>query len=422
MITQEFGNEAVILSSKKCNDGVEVLAALDYDEALLPEKRMIIDSKKDSIENKKENNMTKKVFSDNDSSTQKENKYHQKNSKISPIMDEMPINNDFHLKKTLNNVSEELNELKDIKTEIHLMRSAMTTQMSQLHQDYAAEKNPLFMKLKKRALSLGLSDKVIKKMISKIKLTHNNEKNWTLFLNSFQSMMRFIEKPILHQGTFIFIGGCGVGKTTALIKCAIHSMIHQEESSVALITMKHYRTLKEQSLYYFSKLLNIPIKQVTEKKSLSDVLSSFSDKKLILIDTPAFKHCDGGTWDEEIDIHQMMNALPPLVRMNIKKLFVFPVTQQRAVVEKMFQQLSEFSMDYSVMTHLDECIGLGESVSFLLDNQVPLLLTTGSSKISEPIQQSTGHELLKKMIPFNDELKITPMRRAKSQPFIRVVV
>ncbi|MCW9017382.1 MAG: hypothetical protein OQJ89_10485, partial [Kangiellaceae bacterium] len=42
-VTDEFGEDAAILSNKKVPGGVEVIAALDYDESLMPET-MISDS------------------------------------------------------------------------------------------------------------------------------------------------------------------------------------------------------------------------------------------------------------------------------------------------------------------------------------------------------------------------------------------
>jgi len=91
-----------------------------------------------------------------------------------------------------------------------------------------------------------------------------------------------------------FIGPAGEGKTTTLAKVAARSLFG-EKRSVGVITMDTYRIGAAQQLKIYTDIMDVPMEVASEKKEFERALNRFSDKDVILIDTPGKSRGDEGS-------------------------------------------------------------------------------------------------------------------------------
>jgi flagellar biosynthesis protein FlhF len=82
-----------------------------------------------------------------------------------------------------------------------------------------------------------------------------------------------------------FIGPAGEGKTTTLAKLAARCLF-EEKLNVGIITMDTYRIGATKQLKTYSEIMDIPVEIASEKKGFEKALSRFSNKDVILVDTP----------------------------------------------------------------------------------------------------------------------------------------
>lgn len=87
----------------------------------------------------------------------------------------------------------------------------------------------------------------------------------------------------------IFAGPTGVGKTTTLAKIAAHYSINHNKS-VALITADTYRIAAVEQLRIYADILSIPLSVIYSENEVKDVINSYRDKELVLIDTAGRSH------------------------------------------------------------------------------------------------------------------------------------
>ncbi len=90
-----------------------------------------------------------------------------------------------------------------------------------------------------------------------------------------------------------FIGPAGEGKTTTLAKVAARSL-SGEKSRVGVITMDTYRIGAAQQLKIYTDIMDLPMEVASEKKEFERALNKFSDRDVILIDTPGKSRGDEG--------------------------------------------------------------------------------------------------------------------------------
>lgn len=91
-----------------------------------------------------------------------------------------------------------------------------------------------------------------------------------------------------------FVGPAGEGKTTTLAKVAARSLFG-EKRSVGVITMDTYRIGAAQQLKIYTDIMDVPMEVASERKEFERALNRFSDRDVILIDTPGKSRGDEGS-------------------------------------------------------------------------------------------------------------------------------
>lgn len=82
-----------------------------------------------------------------------------------------------------------------------------------------------------------------------------------------------------------FIGPAGEGKTTTLAKLAARRLF-EEKLNVGIITMDTYRIGAAEQLKTYANIMNVPMEIASEKKEFERALNRFDDRDVILVDTP----------------------------------------------------------------------------------------------------------------------------------------
>jgi flagellar biosynthesis protein FlhF len=83
----------------------------------------------------------------------------------------------------------------------------------------------------------------------------------------------------------LFVGPTGDGKTTTLAKLAARCLF-EDKLNVGIITMDTYRIGAVEQLKRYADIMDVPMEVASEKKALERALNKFADKDIILIDTP----------------------------------------------------------------------------------------------------------------------------------------
>jgi len=91
-----------------------------------------------------------------------------------------------------------------------------------------------------------------------------------------------------------FVGPPGEGKTTTLAKLAAHSLFGKKRT-VGVITMDTCRIGATEQLKIYTDIMDVPMEVASERKEFARALNRFSDRDVILIDTPGKSRGDEGT-------------------------------------------------------------------------------------------------------------------------------
>jgi len=194
------------------------------------------------------------------------------------------------------------------------------------------------------------------------------------------------KSPVSQRGVIALLGASGVGKTTTIAKLAVRYALKFGPDQLALVTTDSYRLAAYEELRTLGRILDVPIRQVDEHNSLDDVLASLKHKSMILIDTAGFHPGD------EERMHQL--KMLENSDLAIKKLLVLPSTSQSKVLKSVYELMATVNLDGCVLTKVDETNSLGEVLSLVVENKLPVAYITNGQKIPNDIGKARPEKLV----------------------------
>jgi flagellar biosynthesis protein FlhF len=407
-VTEEFGEEAAILSSQKTPSGVEVIAALDYDEELVSTQLNELNKKEQvnqkNIEGNRETMVEREPQPIDEGLQESKNieqiDEHRKDKLIETLQaaTESPIYNGvvgegLQSQRTKANTLEWSTDpgLAAMREELGLMRSMMSEQLKGLGWERFSEKQPIKAMLKRRFASLGVCSSIGEPLIAKVSPGQDAECSWQNLLVLLSKSINTTEQNLFSAGgVYAFMGPTGAGKTTSIAKIAARFVIKHGTESVGLISTDNYRISAQQQLASFARLLGIPVATVTSTRSIDYLINQFNNKKLILIDT-------AGMSKNDLSIAKQLDSLSNTSR-EIKRFLLMPATNQLAVLQQSIELFKPYSPYSVIISKLDEAASLGEVLSLLIKNNLPVAFTTDGQRVPEDIRLARNHHLVSKAV------------------------
>jgi len=165
-------------------------------------------------------------------------------------------------------------------------------------------------------------------------------------------------------GVYAFVGPTGAGKTTTIGKLAARYVLERGNTDIALITTDSYRIGAHEQLRTLSRILNVPCRILGAGRDLATVLHELRHCRLVLIDTAGLN----ARAPELRGQLAMIEALGE--RANCLQVLAANSQQQALVNAQRTYRTSNLAG--CVLTKLDEAGSLGEVISLLVSQRLPL--------------------------------------------------
>ncbi|KTD46154.1 flagellar GTP-binding protein FlhF [Legionella quinlivanii] len=329
-IKSVFGPDAVILSSSKVDNGVEIVAAIDFDETILSPEAAV-------------STLGREIAS---------------NTTVSSPLDEM-------------------------KQEIQTLRGMLEAQL----RGNIGRQEPLHTILMQKLLYLGVSQLTASSLITPINPGLNQQNAWQQVLSRLSEALPICDSRRIEEGgIYAFVGPTGVGKTTTLAKIAARFVLRFGADKLGLITMDTYRIAAQEQLIVYGKILGVPVCVAQDELSLSRVISQLNDKKLILIDTAGMNPAD-----ERVSLQ--MDILSSHLH-SISTVLVLPATSHYQVIIEAIKRYQVSRVEQCVVTKLDECLALGGVLSAIAETGIGVSYVTNGQRVPEDIKLATRYQLI----------------------------
>ncbi len=409
-VKEELGVDAVIMSNKKLADGVELVAAVDYDKAAAAQKKTEVT--KAPNKTRPFSNFVKPQMQARDPEPQAKvagsledllNRQASKApAKVARTIDKQPppeIRNDWfeapesdteHVSSPAPSSGREQSEIKLMRDEMSAIRQLLEHQVSGLMDQDLARRDPTRAYFLDKLKGMGISDEVADQMACFIPDDVSENRAWNTLIEMLQSQLYTSNNEILRRGgVFALVGPTGVGKTTTVAKLAALGAQKFGADKVALITTDTYRIGAYEQLATYGRIIGCPVKQAKDANELSEMLYHLRNKRLILIDT-------AGMSQRDIRLTEQLNTLMRNSRVDIRSYLVLSATAQLEVQQEAVKQFKQVQLSGCIFTKLDECLSLGEIISLAIQNRLPIGYLTNGQRVPEDIRVANAEKLVSK--------------------------
>ncbi|MBE0456826.1 flagellar biosynthesis protein FlhF [Pseudoalteromonas prydzensis] len=448
-VKDELGVDAVIMSNKKLANGVEIVAAVDYEKAApkapaqpqvtmaqaqsnahfvkpAPQRSQseptapVADSLQALLERQSPRPRSPELasmFSQSgiDTATQYQP---QQQSQTQPARHEAQAHHDFTRRDNAprpqtqahslgfddelesgfddldapmpNKSAAKTDEMTAMRDEMAAMRQLLEYQVSGLMQQDMARRDPTRACMIDRLVGMGIDSEVAEQMACFIPDDVSRQQAWQALLQMVENQMHTTNNEILRQGgVYALVGPTGVGKTTTVAKLAALGAQKYGADKVALITTDTYRIGAYEQLATYGRIIGCGVKQVKDANELAEVLYHLRNKRLVLIDT-------AGMSQRDLRLTEQLNTLMRNQRVDIRNYLVLSATAQINVLQETVRHFKKVQLSGCIFTKLDESLSLGEIISIAIQNRLPIGYLTNGQRVPEDIRVANAEKLVKK--------------------------
>lgn len=186
-------------------------------------------------------------------------------------------------------------------------------------------------------------------------------------------------------GMFALVGPTGVGKTTTIAKLAARFARRHGPRDIALVTTDASRIGAREQLYTYGRLIGAPVFEARDKDSLAATLARLADYRLVLVDTAGMSQRDRCLSSQLAWIE----AIPDL-----RPLLVLQANAQATDLDEVVRRFWSVRPEAVVLTKLDETGRLGASLSVAMRHQLPVAYVTDGQRVPEDIHLAEPHRLV----------------------------
>jgi len=371
-VRADQGPDAVILSNRRVEDGIEVIAAIDYDEALV---RHALGEAPDAATQISGDRLLE-IAEDDVATVQPPVEI------ISADLVPAPV-------PRLDDPSEEAAKnlaLGEMQSELSSLRKLLETQMSDLVWKDSSRRFPMRAQVLRNMARLGLAPDIANILVDRLEPMTDVKHLWNVPLTELAQMLPVVDTKLMQDGGIIaLIGPTGVGKTTTIAKIAAQFAMNSWADDIALVSADSYRIGAKEHLSAFANIIGAKVYSASNFDELSATLDQLRSKKLILIDTE-------GRSQRDRDLSSQLAAYGRNAD-RVRFFLTLSAATQEAALDETVREFSKVPLDGCVVTKIDEAAQLGCIISTLIRNDLPAVFFSDGQRIPDDLHGAARKKL-----------------------------
>ncbi|MBW1741216.1 MAG: flagellar biosynthesis protein FlhF [Deltaproteobacteria bacterium] len=225
-------------------------------------------------------------------------------------------------------------------------------------------------------ISVGISKQKAFKLVEELRNNYSQE-----ILEDYQNLLGVAEdiikrsiavfyKNVVRKRIISFVGPAGSGKSTTLAKLAAHYLFC-DKLDVGILTTDTYRIGATEQLKIYADIMGLPLRLISKKEEFKESIDAFSEKDIILIDTPGKTYKDKNylmqlkelfTIDSSIEINLILNITTSQENM-IEAVERFGIINYDNIIFTKLDEANNFGSIYNIIDYA------GKPVSYITKGQ-----------------------------------------------------
>lgn len=411
-VREDMGPDAVILSNRRVDGGVEIVTALDYDENMARQRlgdkavQATNGSRLAELQAEQHRRLEDELGRSRDRIREVREKRSAEGARHGQVMPQASFEQVFEAasNSAARVPGSQSDELAQMRAEISSLRELVSGQAPKPAPAAAKAPSAIQQRLSERLQEFGLGLE-LSGTLAKLYGQGRLEDGWKQSLKHLVAGIRTPRSEWLDEGgIYALVGPTGSGKTTTIGKLAARHVLRHGPDSLALVTTDRYRVAAHEQLFVFGRILNVPVRVVDEGHSLDDILDDLTDRHLVLIDTAGLTQSDKGYEEQLMELARSHHR--------IRTHLVVSATSQPRIMKSVWHCYKMANLAGCVMTKLDEALTLGESLGFVVETGLPVAYYTDGQRIPEDIHHAEAVPLVRLAV---ERLKMVQKQQAMAE-------
>jgi flagellar biosynthesis protein FlhF len=384
LVRQAFGNEAVVLSTRPCAEGVEVLAmpgdGMQHIEKLarpasnaVPERREV-DAQPARPERSDVSadveRLSMSTLSFQDYVRERMLKRRQAALQMPPpappaIVEPPPLHEEIAAPRAAvaSVASDEPHASRDdMLAELRSMKGLIEERFGALAFIDRLQRQPAQARLAQKLLDAGFSPALVRKLADAMPADVADEMAWAGAVLE-RNLLTHDNEPALEDcgGIYALIGSTGVGKTTSTAKIAAAFAAKHGATNLGLVTLDAYRVAAHEQLRAYGRILGVPVHTAHDRATLEDLLDM-------------------------------------LGRSAINRLLVVNAAAQGETIEDVLLAYRASQCAGVVLSKLDEAMKLGPALDALIRHRLKIVGVANGQRVPEDWHRLSAASLLQRAL------------------------
>ena len=369
-IREEQGADAVILSTRRTSEGVEVCSAIDLElaagQGTLAESAALKQLERTALQ-------------------EMEREAAAAATRPAVLADVLPSSP----RAAAAIAAAEFGSDRSVADELRSLRNLLEQQVAALAWNDFTRREPLKARSLADLATLGIERALALQIVAELPAALTDEQAQRTPYAVLARRIQTCTPPVERSGVLALIGPPGSGKTTTLSKLAARYVLEQDAANLVLISADDERLGSHEQLHSLGRVLGARVETVTDLDALEARIKSLPGR-MILIDTPGAAGRDSDAAARFAALRSRCAAL--------QLMLVLPSSAQSGVVDEAVTHFGPEVSHCCALTRLDECVSLGGVLSALVRSQLPLAYICDGPVIPDNLRPARAHQLVARAI------------------------
>jgi flagellar biosynthesis protein FlhF len=257
--------------------------------------------------------------------------------------------------------------------ELKIMRRMLEAQLEQLAWNERTRRTPVIAEMLRELAEMGVSQELAERIVGLSQYLRVAGPRWQE-----------------DGGRVALVGATGAGKTTTLAKIAVRWVLRHGARDLALVAADSVRIGAQDQLQSLGQLLGVPVYAPDGFAGLPVLLSQLSRYRLVLIDTP-------GTSVRDPQLAARLAVLANSASQ-LESALLLPANTQAGAIEEAVKRFAPANPACCLLTKLDEAASLGGVLSVLIRARLPVAYVSGGQRVPEDLQPARALELVSQAV------------------------
>jgi flagellar biosynthesis protein FlhF len=262
--------------------------------------------------------------------------------------------------------------------EIKDLRRLLETQLASLAWNDLNRDAPVRARLLREMAKFGVDANLAQKLAAEIAPDLGAQEALRALVRRFGDALPLTQTDITDRGgIFAFLGPTGVGKTTTIAKIAARFVLRHGVDALGLVSTDTYRIGARQQLSNYARILRAPLHVAETSKELRRILDGFQSKKLVLIDT-------AGMSQRDVRLANQFSTLR-VEGHRVEPVLVLSAGADRGCLAEALRVFQSANPESLVITKLDEAAALGGVLSLAIRAGLPISYLSDGQRVPEDL-------------------------------------